>query len=180
MQIFFALILLLCTACSFAPVSRGLSNALAVTGQTAHHDAQRSTRWKIAHPSSVILSGEFDESSAADHAFLVAARDGLRRVIPQTQLNESPIDGTAMREAVTAHQAELRIHVRVPSYQSAVPMPGAAPTVSVDVALLDGRSGQLIERAQLRMSPAWWQMRVDEAHIAGLFEHYAEQLVASQ
>jgi hypothetical protein len=72
------------------------------------------------------------------------------------------------------------VHVAVPRFGTRWPLPGGARAFDVEVSLLDGRSGAMIDRARLRLAPAWWQARVDHLSIARLFEKYAAQLLASQ
>ncbi len=178
----FLVLLCLSQGCNYAPIANGLTTGLALTGQAPHYEAHRSTRWTIADPSSVILTGDYDPATAADQRFLAAAHDGLRRIFPQTSLQPAPlnVNAASMAAAVADEPAELRVHVVVPRYADNLPLPGAASAFDVEVALLDGRTGRLIERARLRLAPAWWQANVGHRSIADLFENYAAQLIAVQ
>ena len=129
---------------------------------------ERSSRWRIDDPGYLTLVAEYDPADARQVTLLNAAFDGVSQVYPQAALDPAP----AMNGAPPSPSSEpvaLLIHVHIPSS-------ARAGGTRFPVALLDVRTGNVIDRASLTVRPSWWGAANDPTEVTQLFHDYAAQL----
>jgi hypothetical protein len=67
---------------------------------------------------------------------------------------------------------ELLMHIDIPAAASGISR--------FPIALVDVRTGSVIDRAMLSLQPSWWGSAHDPAQVAQLFYDYAAQLRPSR
>ncbi len=159
--------------CTIERMQQDTSYGLGAAHLEPQLSIERSSRWRIDDPGYLTLVAEYDPNDRRQVEFLNAAYLGINRVYPQTVLDELPAAaGAAPRWS--ADPAALFIHVDMP--------PAASRGVArFPVALIDGRTGFVIDRATLTLRSSWWGSAAnDPAEVTQLFYNYASQLRPSQ
>ena len=167
--VFFAMLGLL-GGCTLERMQQDSTQALAVARLSPELSIERSTRWRIDEPGYLTLVAEYDPNNEQQVAFLNAAYDGINRVYPRTVLD--PVPAIFGVPPSTSEPVELLIHVDIPASTGGV--------ARFPVALVDVRTGTVIDRATLTLRPSWWGHANDPAEVAQLFYGYAAQLRPNQ
>jgi hypothetical protein len=162
----------LADGCTLDRIEHDSSQVLGATRLAHELSIDRSSRWRIDDPGLLMLAAEYDPNDSRQVALLNAAFDGVNRVYPQTVLDPAPAMMGAPIEIISEPVA-LLIHVDIPSA-------AAAGVTRFPVALVDVRTGYVIDRATLTLRSSWWGGSDDSAEVAQLFHDYAAQLRPSQ
>lgn len=115
---------------------------------------------------------EYDLPDQGRVALSNAAFAGVNRVYPQTVLDPTPV-GLNRPVAVGEQPVELLMHIDIPATAT-------SGTTRFPIALVDVRTGSVIDRAMVSLRPSWWGSASDPGHVAQLFYDYAAQLRPSQ
>lgn len=160
------------SGCTLERIEQDTGHGLGVVRLADAYSIQRSARWRIGDPGNVALVAAYDPSNEQQIAALNAAYDGVTRVYPQTVLDRQPTAFGVIPEW-DPDPFTLLIHVGIPAVN------GTDPAI-YPIALLDVRSGAVIDRATLTLQSSWRGAVDDPESIARLFAGYAAQLRPSQ
>ena len=161
----------LASGCTIERIEQDSTRALGVARLTDQLSIERSSRWRIDDPGYLTIVAEYDPADPAQVALLNAAFAGVNRVYPQTVLDPTPIGFTGPI-ALSEQPVELLMHVDIPTAASGINR--------FPIALVDVRTGTVIDRATLTLQPSWWASPNDPRAVAQLFYDYAAQLRPSQ
>jgi len=154
--------------CTLERIEQDTAQALGVVRLADAHSIQRSTRWRMGDPDNVAMVAAYDPNDAQQVAVLNAAYAGVTRIYPQTVLDRQPTTFGVIPEWNPEPFAVL-IHVGIPSFNG-------TDAGIYQIALLDVRTGAVIDRAMLTLQPRWRGGLDDAESIARLFAGYAAQL----
>ena len=158
----------LAIGCTVERIQHDSAQALGAARATDQLSIQRSSRWRIDDPGYLTMVAEYNPADPAQVALLNAAFAGVNRVYPQTVLDSTPA-GIDQPVATGDQPVELLMHVDIPSTA------GSGAT-HFPVALVDVRTGSVIDRATLTLQSSWWGSSDGPAQVAELFYEYAAQL----
>lgn len=161
----------LAVGCTIERIEQDTTRALGIAGATDQLSIERSSRWRLDDPGYLTFVAEYNPEDQAQVALLHAAFSGVSRVYPQAVLDPSPV-GAVAPIASNGQPVELLMHVDIPGTTSS--------TSLFPVALVDARTGNVIDRATLALHPGWWGSSNDPGKVAQLFHDYAAQLRPSQ
>ncbi len=161
----------LAVGCTIERIEQDTTRAFGIAGATDQLSIERSSRWRLDDPGYLTIVAEYNPEDPAQVALLNAAFYGVNRVYPQTVLDPIPV-GPVAPIASNGQPVELLMHVDIPDATSSA---GRFP-----VALVDARTGSVIDRATLTLHPGWWSSVNDPGKVAQLFHDYAAQLRPSQ
>ncbi len=162
----------LAVSCTIERIQQDSAQAFGVARVTDQLSIQRSSRWRLDDPGYLTVVAEYNPADPAQVALLNAAFAGVNRVYPQTVLDATPAR-VGEPVGVGDQPVELLMHVDIPSTA------GSGAT-RFPIALVDVRTGSVIDRATLTLQPSWWGSSDDPAQVAQLFYEYAAQLRPSQ
>lgn len=154
--------------CTLERVEQDAAQGLGVVRLADTYSIQRSTRWRIGDPENVAMAAAYDPSDARQVAVLNAAYAGVTRVYPQTVLDRQTTTFGVVPQW-NPDPFALLIHVGIPSVNNTA-------AAIYPIALLDVRTGAVIDRAMLTLQPSWWGAVDDAESIARLFADYAAKL----
>ncbi len=162
----------LAIGCTVERIQQDSAHALGVARVTDQLSIQRSSRWRLDDPGYLTMVAEYNPQDPVQVTLLNAAFAGVNRVYPQTVLDPTPA-GVGEPVVVGDQPVELLMHVDIPSTA------GSGAT-RFPIALVDVRTGSVIDRATLTLRPGWWGSSDDPGKIAELFYEYAAQLRPDQ
>lgn len=168
----FGLLANLAIGCTVERIQHDSAQTLGVARLTDQLSAQRSSRWRLDDPGYLTMVAEYNPADPVQVTLLDAAFAGVNRVYPQTVLDPT-LAGVRAAPIVGEQPVELLMHVDIPSTIGS----GAA---RFPIALVDVRTGSVIDRAVLTLRPSWWGLSDDPGQVAELFYQYAAQLRPSQ
>ena len=154
--------------CTLERMEQDAAQSLGVVRLADEHSIQRSSRWRIGDPGNIAMVAAYDPENAQQVALLNAAYAGVTRVYPQTVLDRQPTTFGVI-PAWNPDPFALLIHVGIPAVNG-------TDAAIYPVALLDVRTGAVIDRAMLTLQPSWWGAVDNAESIARLFAGYAAQL----
>jgi len=157
--------------CTIERIEHDTTQALGVARLTDQLSVERSSRWRVDDPGYLTIIAEYDPADPAQVALLNAAFAGVNRVYPRTVLDPTPI-GLNGPIAIDEQPIELLMHVDIPATASDINR--------FPIALVEGRTGNVIDRATLTLRPSWRGSANDPAAVEQLFHDYAAQLRPSQ
>ncbi len=161
----------LAVGCTIERIQQDSEQALGVTRMTDLRSIERSSRWRVDDPGYLTIVAEYDPADQAQVALLNAAFAGVNRAYPQTVLDPTPV-GLNGPVGVGEQPVEVLMHIDIPA--------AASGTTRFPIALVDVRTGGVIDRAILSLQPSWWGSANDPAQVAQLFYDYAAQLRPSR
>jgi hypothetical protein len=153
-------VVLALAGCTLDRMEHETGKALGVVGISDSYSIERSSRWRVDDPTLLELSATYDPSNEREAALVQAAYAGIASVYPQTVFDPPA------QALPTGLDVPLRMHVDVVS-------PGAN---SFPVALIDGRTGYVIDRATLTLRRGVSGSPDDDAAVSRLFAKYADGL----
>jgi hypothetical protein len=161
----------LAVGCTIERIQQDSEQALGVARITDLRSIERSSRWRVDDPGYLTIVAEYDPADQGQVALLNAAFAGVNRVYPQTVLDPTPV-GLNGPVVVGEQPVELLMHIDIPAAASGISR--------FPIALVDVRTGSVIDRAMLSLQPSWWGSAHDPAQVAQLFYDYAAQLRPSR
>ena len=161
----------LAVGCTIERIEQDSTQALGVARVTDQLSIERSSRWRLDDPGYLTIVAEYNPEDPAQVTLLNAAFAGVNRVYPQTVLDPTPV-GINGPIATGEQPVELLMHVDIPDATSG--------TSRFPIALVDVRTGSVIDRATLTLQPSWWGSANDPGKVTQLFYEYAAQLRPSQ
>jgi len=164
-KVFIAGLCLIC-GCTLERIEHDSAQYLGMARLSDEYTVERSARWRLDDPGRLEMDATYDPNDARQVRLLRAAYDGVTRVYPLTELAQFPAYLGVQR--LSDEPVALLLHVDIPAR--------GERSDSFPVALVDLRTGAVIDRATLTVRAAEWG-NPDAAHaVAQLFSDYASQL----
>ena len=156
--------------CTLDRIEHDSAQYLGMARLSDEYTVERSTRWRLDDPGRLEMDATYDSNDPRQIRLLRAAYDGVARVYPLTVLEQNPSYVGASR--LSDEPVALLLHVDIP--------PDGGRSEQFPVALVDLRTGAVVDRATLTVRAGWWDSADDAAAVAQLFSDYASQLRPSQ
>ena len=156
--------------CTLERIEHDSTQYLGMAGVSERYTVERSTRWRLDDPGRLEMDANFDPNDPGQVRLLRAAYDGVAQVYPLTLLRQEPTDVGTSRQP--EDPVALLIHIDIPAT--------GGHTKDFPVALVDIRTGAVIDRATLMVRSGWWGSADDAAAVSQLFCDYASSLRPKQ
>jgi len=156
--------------CTLDRIEQDSRQYLGVARLSDEYSVERSTRWRLDDPGRLEMDATYDPSDPRQLRLLRAAYEGVIRVYPMTSLAQVP--GYVGAQRLADEPVALLLHVDIPADRGRLDR--------FPVALVDLRTGAVIDRATLTVRAPWWGSADDASAVAQLFSDYASQLRPSQ
>jgi hypothetical protein len=162
----FMAVLCLIGGCTLDRIEHDSAQYLAMARLSDEYNVERGTRWRLDDPGRLEMDATYDPNDARQIRLLQAAYVGVTRVYPLTLLEQSPAYLGVRRPS--DEPVALLLHVDIPAADGR--------SDEFPVALVDLRTGAVIDRARLTVRAGWWRSADDAGAVSQLFSDYAAQL----
>jgi hypothetical protein len=165
------LLSVLASGCTLERVQQDSAQVLGTLHVAQQLSIERSSRWRIDDPGFLTMAAEYDPADPQQVALLDAAFAGVNRVYPQTVLDRAPTASGALPDVFEPVAMLIRVDI---------PSSSGGGTTRFPVAVIDVRTGSVIDRAMLTLRPSAWGAANAPSDVAQLFSDYAAELRPAQ